>query len=227
MFKISIKDKEYPFPQRLTVDQWMQVAKYDVSQEWNWPKILSIVFKCHPQDLSEASPFTLELGIGILIGILNNRKPGRVLDFTKLTFGQWVDLDVWSQTGVQKNLDKMLTILGECKYHDEALWKVESWNNYRSYIYRQYSELFGINMEEGEIVVDEDWEEPTEASVAEGWFSIIIGLSSDNILNIDKVTDMPLLITLNFMAHQKQKQIRENFKKHKQQKEYELQRRRK
>ena len=75
-------------------------------------------------------------------------------------------------------------------------------------------------------------EEPVEKQVGpkdivNGWYSVIIGLASDNILNVDAVTEQPVLATLNFMAHQKQKQIAENFKKLKQQKEYELQRRRK
>lgn len=227
MFKITINDKEYGFPQRLTVAQWKEISRYDVSQRQNWAKIISIVFGVSPRELKEASEFTLELGIGILIGVLNKRTECKHFDFTKLQFGQWVDLDIWSTSGVAKNIDNMLTILGETEWADEALYKVEAFNAYRSYIYRQYAELFGLNVEGDEIIVDEKAKEVTGESVAEGWWSIIIGLSSDNLLNVDKITDMPLLITLNFMAHQKQKQIRENFNKLKQQKEYELQRRRK
>lgn len=226
MFNITVDDKEYKFPKRLTVDQWQRVMKYDISHQQNWVKILATLFNIHPRDLREASDFTIELGIGILASLLNKRKECSYKDFTQLSFGEWVDLDVWTNQGVTTKIDLMLTILGKTKWSDEALHKVEAWIAYRNYIYRQYSELFGLEYEEDEIVEDEEREPVKPESVAEGWFSIIIGLASDNLLNIDAVTEQPLLQTLNFMAHQKQKQIRENFNKLKQQREYELQRNR-
>ena len=93
-------------------------------------------------------------------------------------------------------------------------------------MYRQYSELFGIEVDEDdEIIVDED-RTPNPDAIANGWYTIIINLAGDNILNIDKITEQPIIPTLNFMAHQKAKVVAENFRQLKQQREYELQRRR-
>jgi len=225
-FSININDKSYPFPERLTVLQWKAIMKYDIESQQNWPLIIATLFGAHPRDLREASDFTIELGIGLLVGLLNTRQESKYTDFSKLTFGEWVDLDVWIQDGVVKSMDKMLTVLGDTQWSDEALYKIDAYTQWRSYIYRQYAELFGLDFEteDGEIVEADDVE---ETSPAESWFSIIIGLASDNLLQLDAVTEQPLLKTFNFMAHQKNKQISENFKKYKQQKENELQRNRK
>lgn len=223
-FNITINNKEYKFPNRLTVDQWQSIMKYDIDARQNWVIIIATLFKVHPKDLREASDFTIELAIGLLVGLLNSRKECRMYAFTKLSFGEWVDLDVWITTGVQKHMSDILTILGDTNYSDEALFRIDAYTAYRAYIYRQYAELFGLDFEteDGEII--DETEITEQQSPAESWFSIIIGLASDNLLQIDAVTEQPLLKTLNFMAHQKNKAITENFKKYKKQKEYELQR---
>jgi len=226
-FNIEINNKAYGFPDRLTVDQWKSVMKYDIDSRQNWPMIISTLFQVHPKDLKSASDFTIELGIGLLVGLLNARKECKYYDLSKLTFGEWVDLDVWVTGGVHKNMSELLDILGTTKWADEALFKIDAYAQYRKYIYRQYAELFGLDQEMEEF---EEREEEVESTIPESpanqWFSIIIGLASDNLLHLDAVTEQPLLKTLNFMAHQKNKAITENFKKYKKQKEYELQRNR-
>ena len=224
-FNITINNKEYRFPKRLTVNQWMRIMKYDIDSKQNWPLIIATLFNVHPKDLKQASDFTIELGIGLLVGLLNVRKESKHVNFQELKFGEWVDLDIWITEGVHKHLDKMLKIIGDTEWSDEALYKIEAYSHWRTYVYRQYSQLFGLDgTNEGD--EEDENEEPTPSSPAEAWFSIIIGLASDNILYIDQVTEQPILKTLNFMAHQKNKTITENFKKYKKQKEYELQRNR-
>jgi hypothetical protein len=182
----------------------------------------------HPRDLYELSNKNLELAMGIVFTLLQDRKETGWKDPHTLSFGQWVDLDCWIAEGINITIDKMLDILApEVETSAEALYVIESYITWRTYIYRQYSELFGLNIEDDEIVVEEDAQVKGPKDIVNGWYSVIIGLASDNILNVDAVTEQPVLGTLNFMAHQKQKQIAENFKKLKQQKEYELQRRRK
>ena len=223
-FNITINDVDHKFPSRLTVEQWQDVMKFDIESKQNWPRIIAKLFNVHPKDLSEASDFTIELGIGLLVGLLNDRKECKHSDFSKLTFGEWIDLDVWITSGVTNNMANIVTIIGDTKYSDEALYRIEQFTAYRSYIYRQYAELFGLDLDSEE--EDPNEPQPPINSVAESWFSIIIGLAGDNLLHIDAVTEQPLMKTLNFMAYQKNKTITENFKKYKKQKEYELQRNR-
>jgi hypothetical protein len=227
MFNITIDSKEYKFPERLTVLQWQRIMKLDIESPHMWPRVLATVFDIDHRDIMSASDKVLELGIGIVYSLLIKRTETTMKDLTQLTFGEWIDLDCWMVSDVRSNIEKMLDILGTTEFMDEALYKVDAYSKYRSYIYRQYAELFGLDYnEDDEIVTDEVKGQVESNSIIEGWFSIVISLASDNLLHIDAVTEQPLLKTFNFMAHQKQKQIAENFKKYKQQKEHELQRRR-
>lgn len=228
MFNLNIDNQTYRFPEKLSVAQWQSVTRYKLEDPTSWTRVLATLMDIHPNDLYNLSNKNLELAMGIVFTLLKDRKETAWKDPHTLSFGEWVDLDCWIAEGINNTLDKMLSILApDVETSAEALYVIESYITWRTYIYRQYAELFGINVEDDEIV-----EEPVEKQVGpkdivNGWYSVIIGLASDNILNVDAVTEQPVLATLNFMAHQKQKQIAENFKKLKQQKEYELQRRRK
>ncbi len=223
MFEIKIDNKTQKFPNRLTVDQWMKLAKWDIKEDRNWPRLIGELLNIDWRDLTEVPKGQQELLIGFLVSLMNQRRESKMFDLSQSTFGQWVDLDIWTAEGFDKSLKKSLTILGPTEWADEALWKVEKWIDYRTYIYRQYAELFGLSEDEDE------WEQEDQApkshqDIIASWYAIICGLASENLLWIDSITEQPLLATLNFMAHQKRKQIAENFAKLKQQREYELQR---
>jgi len=226
MFEIKIDGKVIGFPERLTISQWMRLARWDVSSHENWPFIIGTILQVHPKDIEEVPEGQQELLVGFTVNLMNRRLESKMLDLSGITFGEWVDLDVWTAEGFDKSLLKCLTILGETEWADEALWKIEKWLDYRTYVYRQYAEMFGLT-EEGELQVeDEDSEPKSHEDIIAGWYTIICGLASEDVLRIDSITKQPLLSIFNFMAHQKRKQIAENFQKLKQQREYELQRNR-
>lgn len=223
MFEIKIDGKVKQFPERLTTQQWMRLARWDVSHYENWPFIIGAMLEIAPKDAEEIPEGQQELIVGFTVSLMNRRLESPVIDLSGLTFGQWVDLDVWTAEGFDKSLLKCLTILGETEYSDEALWKIEKWLDYRTYVYRQYAEMFGLT-EEGEPEFETDDEPKSYEDIVAGWYAIICGLASEDVLRIDSITEQPLFAILNFMAHQKRKQIAENFQKLKQQREYELQR---
>ena len=232
MFKLKVDDVEYAFPERLTVDQWTQILKKDLAQTSTWIGVISKLMGLHPKDLTTMSNNQLQMCMGIIFAKLEERKEAAWVDPSKLSFGQWVDLDVWISKGVGVHAKDILKVLQLHKtelFADEASYVIESYITWRTWIYKQYSELFGLDLDEDDnIISDEDSiDGPVDPDqVINGWYSIINGLAGDNLLNIDKVTEQPVLATLNFMSYQKQKTIAENFNKLKQQKQYELQRRR-
>ena len=231
MFKLKVDGIEYGFPERLSIQQWKDIMKYDLDQTSTWPRVISTLMGLHPKDLTDISDTQLQLVMGIIISKLQERVEAPWRDPSTLTFGEWVDLDVWISKGVNLNIDNMLKILQLHKGKlnaDEGLYIIESYITWRTWIYKQYSELFGLDLDENENIIEleEDMGPVDPNTVINGWYTIIIGLASEDLLNIDKVTEQPVLATLNFMAHQKQKTIAENFNKLKQQREYELQRRR-
>ena len=231
MFKLKVDDVEYAFPERLTVDQWTQILKYDLGQTSTWIPIISKLMGLHPKDLVTMSDNQLQMCMGIIFAKLEERKETPWKDPGSLTFGEWVDLDVWISKGVgvhAKDILKILQLHSKELMADEASYIIESYITWRTWIYKQYSELFGLEIDEDEnIISDEDEDGPIDPDgVINGWYSVINGLADNNLLNIESVTEQPVLATLNFMAYQKQKTIAENFNKLKQQRQYELQRRR-
>lgn len=225
MIKVTVDNKDYKLPERLTVDRWLSVAKYQPTKA-NYSKIIATVIGLDWRDLKGQSDEMLECLMGMVQPLIWGRRECKVKDWNTLSFGEWVDLDCWITRGPQTHLQDMTPILGETKWADEALYRLESFNSYRTWIYRQYAELFGLNIDPEDGQIQEEVEEDRDPmAIVNGWYQIICGLASDNLLWIDRVTEQPLLATLNFMAYQKQKQVAENFNKLKQKREYELQRR--
>ncbi|MCP3852672.1 MAG: hypothetical protein GY694_20955, partial [Gammaproteobacteria bacterium] len=194
MFEIKIDNKTQKFPNRLTVDQWMKLAKWDIKEDRNWPRLIGELLNIDWRDLTEVPKGQQELLIGFLVSLMNQRRESKMFDLSQSTFGQWVDLDIWTAEGFDKSLNKALTILGPTEWADEALWKVEKWIDYRTYIYRQYAELFGLSEDEDEWE-DEDQAPKSHQDIIASWYAIICGLASENLLWIDSITEQPLLAT--------------------------------
>ena len=209
--ELIINKVEYKYPERITTEMWQAVMQYDFKQSVNWPTIISIATGAPKTQLLRADKAALELGAAILVNLCNVRTECSVKPANTLTFGEFVDLDVWLTQGVRDHLGDIAGMLIESQWADEALWAVEQYSNYRTYIYRQYKELFGLdddNFEE---------EEPQPGRIdnlqaARNWYKIIVDLANDDILRIDDITDEPLIKVFNFMALRKERLIAENMK---------------
>ena len=220
---LNIEDKSYTIPEQLTIQQWTQCVQWDFTQELHWPKLLSITTGAPVHLLTKAPSAGLELGISIISEIANQREEAKMLDVTKLMFGQFVDLEVCLSKGVNNNLQAMIDILNpEIKYVDRALYVVEKYINWRNMLYRQYSNLFGLNDEWEE---DEDVEnEAVDPNhVARSWYRVMVTLSNNNILHLDAVAEGGVVKTLNYMALQKQIIEEENQKILNQKRKHDLQ----
>ena len=97
---------------------------------------------------------------------------------------------------------------------------IEKLSEWRTYIYKQYAKLFGLD---GQSESDES-EKPEPMAIARGWYRIIVDLANNDVLKIDEVTEKPLKQILNFMALQKEKALEEQQRILKQQRQYDLQR---
>ena len=175
--------------------------------------------------MSKANDEILHLGMGFVVKSMNDRKECKMLDLEGLTFGQWVDLDVYLTGGLDTNIEKIIAILTpDAKWADEAMWAIDQYAAFRTYIYRQYSVLFGINQKQ---TFDElEPETKDKQANARAWYKIIVGLANGDILKLDEVTEQSLKKTLNFMSLQKEQQLEENQRKLKERRQYDLQRNR-
>ena len=224
--QININNKAYKFPAHLTMEQWCHIVdNYDFEDISEYVQIINYLTDAPVELLEKSESGTLELAMAFVIRMLNYRVPTNMINFEELTFGQFIDLDIYLNMGVTKHYGEILEILQVKKEGAEfCMYAIETYNNYRIYIYRQYKKLFEIE--------DSAFESESEGSVdplsvARNWYQIIVSLANEDLLKIDEVTDQPLKKALNFMAYQKEKQLEENLKRLKQQREYDLSRRRK
>ena len=208
MVQLNVNEVSYKIPERLTLDQWKEVAKWNFEEPTDWPRIIAAVTGADWRTLSLGKDEAVALAIAFIIQTMNHRKEYQIKDFNQLTFGQFVDLDVWLTMGIDKHIDDVVNMLSDgTEWADEAMWLVDRYAEFRLHTYRQYKTLFGINDNFEPIEGDPDFD---PLKIAKGWYKIIVSLANDNLLDIDRVTDEPLKKVLNFMALQKEKQIEAN-----------------
>ena len=211
MIKVEIDNKSIQLPEQFTVAQWEAMMLWDFEEPKHWPRILEAALGIEEERFKDSDPKGIELAMVFIISTMNKRFPIKGVDLNKMTFGQWVDLDVYVNIGIDKNLQNMLDVLeSPIIYSGEALSQIEQYVMWRTSIYRQYKTLFGLNdkdFEEWSEDADDNLKDPM--SIARGWYKIIVDLANENLLNIDAVTDEPLKKVLNFMALQKEKKLAE------------------
>jgi hypothetical protein len=223
--KININNKGYKFPSNLSMGQWSYlVENFEFGNPLDHAPIIHYLTGAPLEYLQEAESETLVLAIAFVVQMLNKRTPIKGKSFEDITFGEFIDLDIYLNMGVHRYWKEVLQILDvEDKGSEYSLFAIEQYNQYRTHIYRSYKKLFEIE--------DHQFDEEAEKSfdpqqVARNWYKIIVGLANDDLLRIDEVTDQPLKKALNFMAYQKEKQIEENLKQLQRKREYDLQRNR-
>ena len=225
MVKININDKQYEIPERLTIEQYHNLLQFDWQDPKLYPIMVSQLIKAPLPLLAKAPKKSLELAVSFVISIMNKRTKCEMIDLEGMTFGQFVDLDVYLSQGLDKRFKDITDVLTTAKWADEAMYAIDQYAKFRLYTYRQYKVLFGIRDEDLEAAKD-DPINPDKMHVARSWYKVIVSLAMDNILNLDAVTEQPLKKTLNFMALQKERALEEQQKQLEQKRKYDLQRNR-
>tara|TARA_R110000787_G_scaffold40432_1_gene100488 strand:+ start:35 stop:691 length:657 start_codon:yes stop_codon:yes gene_type:complete len=204
--KVRVGTVHMSMPERVTIDEWQALQTWDVTNEKHHPYIIHNLMGIDLDDLKAAEQKSLDLFIGFIVSAINKRTPKHLPDFTKLTFGEFVDLDCFLSLGTEKYIPEMMEILGvDTIWADEALQVIEQYIMWRGTIYKQYAQLFGLDGPKVEYPDDEF--DPKE--VSRGWYNVIVELANDDILKIDKVTAEPLHKTLTFLQIKKEKVIKE------------------
>ena len=204
---VNINDKKWEIPTRVTIEEWRDLQQWEFTNQAHWPWIVSTISSFDAREFDNADPDSMQLFIGFLIAACNKRTLKVQPDFNQLKFGQFVDLDCFLALGVEKNIAQILEILGvDTPWADEALAVIDQYLKWRATIYKQYSQLFGLNNKDG-LPNDDEFYDPKE--VARGWYMVIMELADNNILRMDEVTEEPLQKTLTFLQIQKELKIKE------------------
>ena len=204
---VNINEKKWVIPTRVTIEEWRDLQQWEFTNQAHWPWIVAAISSFDAKEFDGADPDSMQLFIGFLISACNRRTLKVQPDFNQLKFGQFVDLDCFLALGVEKNIVQILEVLGvDTPWADEALAVIDQYVKWRSTIYKQYSQLFGLNDQKGDLPNDEVYN-PNE--VARGWYMVIMELCEHNILRMDRVTEEPLQKTLTFLQIQKEIKIKE------------------
>mgnify|MGYP003675327357 FL=1 len=204
---VNINDKKWEIPTRVTIEEWRDLQQWEFTNQAHWPWIVSTISSFDAREFDNADPDSMQLFIGFLIAACNKRTLKVQPDFNQLKFGQFVDLDCFLALGVEKNIAQILEILEvDTPWADEALAVIDQYLKWRATIYKQYSQLFGLNNKDG-LPNDDEFYDPKE--VARGWYMVIMELADNNILRMDEVTEEPLQKTLTFLQIQKELKIKE------------------
>jgi len=210
MIKIKVNNVAYELPERLTIEQWQKCSRYDLGDRAMWPTIVATAFNAPLNALTDAPEETLELGLGFVVELLSRKSECATRNLNELTFGDFIDLDVWLIDGLDKWLHKVANKCGQTEWADEALWLAHEAARWRNFIYKQYKELFAIGeYEEFSEKFDIEHVPNSGQEQARNWMQVLYELSNDNVLNIDPITNLPLLEALNFMAMRKERKQKE------------------
>ena len=206
MIKVTVNNTKWSIPERLTINEWLSLQKWEFDNPAHWPHIIESISNIDANELKGAEEESLQLFIGFIIGSVNKRTFIDYPQFSKLNFGQFVDLDCFLATGVEKELQSILKILEvSSPWADEALLVVEQYIKWRQVIFKQYAVLFGLDGEvEGGEPKDFD-----PKKVSRGWYEVIVDLAGEDILKMDQITEEPLHKVLTFLQIKKEKAAKE------------------
>ena len=207
MVKVNVNNTTWSIPERITVDEWVALQKWDFANETHWPYIINDLLYIPLEDLQAAQEDSLQLFIGFLIAAVNKRTLKHQVDFNELKFGEFVDLDCYMAMGVEKNIHNMLEILKvETPWANEALAVIEQFIKWRNTVYKRYKALFGLE--------DKDFVEAPEPDemfspkeVSRGWYNVIVDLAQEDVLKMDLITEEPLEKILTFLQIKKEKAL--------------------
>ena len=222
MIKMTIEGQVYKIPAELTVEQWAKAIKFDLGEPAYWPHIINAVTDAPIHLLKDVDEDSLELAVIFIATTMQQREAVEMMNLEAMTFGEWVDLDVYAAFGIDKHFQDILGIIApEATTAAQGLWALDKYTSFKKFILNQYKELFGI---EGNVEDVEEAEEMEPMQVAKQWYKLIIGLAKDDVLKLDDVTEQPLKKVLNFMAHEKEEALKEQERQRQQRLKYDLQR---
>ena len=224
MIKLKLNNRTFKLPARYTIEQWKQVVRMDLEEPSNWPKIIGVALNRHWYEFAKVEEDGLILGSSLVVHDMGKRRASKHIDFTQISFGQFIDLDVMLIRGMEKHIDDILDIISKepIKYIDEALWMIDQYCNFRISTYRAYAGLFGLNQQGEQEDVEPEDHDPNK--IAKGWYKVIVDLADDDLQKLDAVTDTPLKKALNFMSLRKERLLEENAKQLQQKQRHDLQR---
>ena len=208
MITANVNNTKFKIPERVTIKEWIDIQKWDVTNETHWPYVIQAISGIPAEEFYGAEEDAMQLFMGFVISAVNKRNLTHQPDFNTLNFGQFVDLDCFIALGVEKHIDQILeTLEVDTPWADEALATIEQFIKWRNTIYKQYKGLFGLEDKDFEVTESTD-EVFDPREVSRGWYNVIVDLAGEDILKMDIVTEEPLQKVFTFLQIKKEKALK-------------------
>lgn len=212
MYTLVIKGNEYKLPEDLTIDQWIEITKYDIGVSFNHKKIVSLSFNIPYEEVDMIPDKTIELLISfIYVMLYPEHQPlnkeymgGQYINMQGITLGKFIDMEIYLSEGLNKSIKNIVKTLWGVEPTEEfmisGVWTgIQNFISYRNSLYKNYTNLFG-GEEDG---YAESEIKQTTTDIKKIWYDIILTLAEGKFLEIDKVTDKPLVSAFNWLAWNK------------------------
>jgi len=210
-YSLVIGEKEYTLPSDIPIDKWVELNKNSNPFVW-----MNSVYDIPIDEVKLIPEKTRELAIQLIRAIMNptwvpirqTLVDTELINFEDIKLGQFIDLEVYIDD-YYTNYPEIIKVLyqtennvgnlGISQVHS-AVIKFLTW---RLLLYKQYKNLFDLDIEDDEIVkVKQD----KHVKPAHIWYDVVMTLADDKFLNMDAVLEKPLIQSLNWLAWNKDRQ---------------------
>lgn len=210
-YSLNIGDNEYELPADILIDTWVDLNRNQVNH-YLW---LNSVYGIPFDEIKIIPENTRTMCLALISAMLSpdwkpmtkEIKGCKLMLFDDMTLGQFIDLEVYLDD-YYANYSSIVQILyGLEDTLDVHIGEVHSAVKYfltwRLMLYKQYKNLFDINIENDDIVVEQQDKRVKPAHI---WYDVVMVLADNKFLNMDDVTSKPLIQSLNWLAWNKDKQ---------------------
>jgi hypothetical protein len=212
---LIVNSTEYNVPEDYSIGKWTELLKWSANEN----KLISLAYGLPPSVIDRMSPETKHLALCFIVGTLypsyqpiNRSVKGHTLiNFSEIKLGQFIDLEVYIGRDYVKHIKEIISILYQTQVTDDwfigdVYGALQSYFKWRITLYNSYKNLFNI---ENNIEDEVDDYHDSKIDVAHVWYDTIMILADGKFINIENVTEKPLVEALNYLAWHKTKIERE------------------
>lgn len=210
-YSLVIGEKEYTLPNDIPIDKWVELNKNNNPFVW-----MNTIYEIPIEEIKLIPNKTRELATQLIRALMNPTwipitetiADYSLMDFNDMKLGQWIDLEVYIDD-YYTNYPEIIKVLYQTKNDvsqlgisqvHSAVLKYLTW---RLLVYKQYKNLFELDIENEDIV---EIQQDKHVKPAHIWYDVVMTLSDDKFLNMDGVLNKPLIQSLNWLAWNKDKQ---------------------
>lgn len=227
MYELYIEGERYTRNEDWSVKEWQALKRYDPENKGQWAQIIATAFSAPLHQAAKIPLESQEVGVGLIaLSLELDPKPSKLelINLKEMTMGQWADLEVLVSRGLYKNLHLIVNILfnisnGQDQNIKEIWDGVTKYLDWRIAMLRNYKGLFGFDPDEVEVEEGE-----TKQSTEHIWYDMIMVLADGKFLNIDRVTERPVIEAFNWLAWKKDQDAKAELELQKHKRKHDVQR---